>query len=165
MSDTLSRITLEDGLVFHLGGMDRPRGWPEGKEPPDGATDLTWAEQGNGDIEVIFYTPSETEGEPDTETSVTITADETAALESAVPEPEPVVGKWTPLAFLERFTPEEQAAIEGSDNLQVRIVKTQLTAASEVIADDPRTVAGMQALVDAGIITGERRDEILSAES
>jgi len=38
-----------------------------------------------------------------------------------------------------------------------------LRASMSVVSDDPRTVAGMQALVSAGLLTNARRDEILAA--
>jgi len=85
---TLKSITLTDGLVFRLGGMDRPRGWPEEKGPQDGETDLVWQTTETGDIAVTFLTPTEGEGEP-TERTVTITAAEVAALEAATPPVDP----------------------------------------------------------------------------
>lgn len=105
-------ITIDKGLIFRVAGGEQPKGWPEDKEPPEGATDLTWSEQGNGDIEVVFHTPSATEGEPGTETSVTITADEIAALESAAPEPEPPPLRDRLRAYLDAQPAEVRAMFE-----------------------------------------------------
>ncbi len=46
-------------------------------------------------------------------------------------------------------------------NAQVKLWYDKMLAAKKVNFDDPRTQAGMVALVDAGIITTERSAEIL----
>lgn len=80
----------------------------------------------------------------------------------ALPAPE-----WDPLTFLERFTQAERIAIRqaaagvSSEALQLADWLDMLRAARTVVADDPRTVAGMAALVAAGLLTAGRRDEIL----
>lgn len=70
----------------------------------------------------------------------------------------------TPLQFIERFTPQEQAAIiaasKQSDALNLWLIKA--VGAQEIDLDGARAIAGMQAMVDAGLITSERRDQILS---
>ncbi len=73
--------------------------------------------------------------------------------------------RWTPLEFIERFTGAEQLAIvtAAQGNPALRLFYDKLMASLDVTADEPRVVAGMQALVDAGLITAERRAEILGA--
>lgn len=84
--------------------------------------------------------------------------------EYAPPSPAP---RWTPLEFLERFTQAERIAIRQAaagattEALQLADWLDLLRASTEVIADDPRTVAGMAALVAAGLLTEARRAAIL----
>ena len=72
----------------------------------------------------------------------------------------------TPLAFFSRFTPEEQgavmAAVQQNPILNALIVSLQL--ADGVVLTDPRIVAGIQALEQAGLLAEGRADEILSNE-
>jgi len=77
------------------------------------------------------------------------------------PAPAP---SWTPLEFIERFTDAEQIAIvtAAQSNPALRLFYDKLMASLDVKADEPRLIAGMQAVVDAGLITAERRDEILA---
>jgi hypothetical protein len=74
------------------------------------------------------------------------------------PPPGPVA--LTPLTILSRLTPTEEAALSGSTDLAVSIVRNRLIAASEVRSDDPRTAEGAAILVAKGIITSERAAEI-----
>jgi hypothetical protein len=74
------------------------------------------------------------------------------------PPPGPVA--LTPLTILGRLTPAEEAALSGSTDLAVAIVRNRLIAASEVRSDDPRTAEGAAILVGKGIITAERAAEI-----
>jgi hypothetical protein len=80
----------------------------------------------------------------------------------APPAPAP---RWSFLEFMERFTQAEQEAIAGAAmvNVQVKLWYDKAVGAKEIIADEPRTVSGMAALVAAGLLTAERRDEILGA--
>ncbi len=86
-----------------------------------------------------------------------------AAFDAAAPEPM----RWTPLEFLERFTQAERIAIRAAsagtspEALQLADWLDLLRASTEVIADDPRVVAGMTALVAAGLLADARRTEIL----
>jgi hypothetical protein len=69
-----------------------------------------------------------------------------------------------PLAFLERFSQSERTAIRsaaaGDDALADWL--DLLRAATEIDLASERTLNGMQALVDAGLIASDRRDEILT---
>lgn len=75
---------------------------------------------------------------------------------------------WSPLEFLERFTQSERIAIRQAaagntpEAMQLADWLDLLRASMSVVSDDARTIAGMQALVDAGLLTAGRRDEILS---
>lgn len=64
----------------------------------------------------------------------------------------------TSLAFLERFTPEERIAIRRAARLDEGLEDwlDMLRAAQEVDLDDPRTIAGMHAMVGAGLLSAER---------
>lgn len=79
------------------------------------------------------------------------------------PPPPPLPPSWPSLDFMERFTDAEQLAIVTATlaNPAVKLWYDKAMAAGTVRADDPRTIAGMSALVDAGLISAARRDEIL----
>lgn len=72
----------------------------------------------------------------------------------------------TPLAFFSRFTSEEQgavmAAVQQNPILNALIVSLQL--ADGVVLTDPRIVAGVQALEQAGLLAEGRANEILKVE-
>jgi hypothetical protein len=76
------------------------------------------------------------------------------------PAPPVSVVALTPLTILGRLTPAEEAALSGSTDLAVAIVRNRLIAASEVRSDDPRTAGGAAILVSKSIITAERAAEI-----
>lgn len=93
---------------------------------------------------------------------------EELAARSAALEEEPAP-RWSPLEFLERFTQAERIAVRqvaaGTSEAALQLADwlDLLRASMSVVAEDPRTLAGMQALVDAGLISAARRDEILGA--
>jgi hypothetical protein len=71
---------------------------------------------------------------------------------------------WTAYEFLNRFTYSERAAYRNAaktDDLVADFMNLA-QAAQEIISDDPMTVQGMDYLVSVGILTQQRRDEILS---
>jgi len=75
----------------------------------------------------------------------------------------PVVKVWTAYQFLLRFTEAELLAIRtaaAADPITWRFL-TLATAAQEIIANDPQTIAGMDYLVSAGLLTEQRKAEIL----
>ena len=78
----------------------------------------------------------------------------------------PRVKKWPTVAeFYAEFKPGEQYGIQTSESPAVVVALGQLTMwRGEVVADDSRIVAGMQALIDDGIISEARRDEILGSD-
>jgi hypothetical protein len=75
------------------------------------------------------------------------------------PEPRSV----TPLQFFERFTADEQIAIVTATLTDpvVKLWYDKLLAAQEVVFADPRLSAGLDGMVAAGLITAERKTEIL----
>lgn len=76
----------------------------------------------------------------------------------------PVVPRvWTAYQFLLRFTEAELLGIRtaaNTDPITWRFL-TLATAAQEIVSDDPQTVAGMDYLVSAGLLTEQRKGEIL----
>lgn len=78
---------------------------------------------------------------------------------------------WTRLEFMERFTPEEVQAVLRRASLSSATSPTAVPVASvwarwaavdEIRSDSPTLAVAMQVLVDAGLITPERRDAILN---
>lgn len=98
------------------------------------------------------------DGQPPVEVEILPGEEDTFA-----PEP-PAPRLVEPLEFLERFTQEERIAIRQaarqSDALEDWL--DMLRAAKVVDLDERRTVAGLTALVLAGLLTAARRDEILA---
>lgn len=70
---------------------------------------------------------------------------------------------WTSLEFIERFTDAEQVAIvtAAQSSAALRLWYDKAMAATQIVSTDPRLVAGMQMLVDVGLLTAQRKTEIL----
>ena len=70
---------------------------------------------------------------------------------------------WTAYEFLTRFTQQERSALRTASETDdlVADFSQLLTAAQEVISDDPVTVQAMDYLVYAGYITNDRKNQIL----
>jgi hypothetical protein len=70
----------------------------------------------------------------------------------------------TPLEFFDRFTADEEAAIGKAalSNAQVLLWLTKAAGASTIDLDDARTQAGVGLLVQAGLLTPERMQEVLA---
>lgn len=70
---------------------------------------------------------------------------------------------WTAFEFLLRFTEAERASFrdEAATNPKVADFMLLCSAASQVEADHPMTVAGMDYLVSIGLLTQARANEIL----
>ena len=70
---------------------------------------------------------------------------------------------WTAYQFLLRFTTQERAAYRNAaktdDNVADFMGLAQ--AAQEILNDDPMAVAGMNYLVSVGLLTEQRKNEIL----
>ena len=73
------------------------------------------------------------------------------------------VYSWTAYEFLLRFTAEERAAIRESAKIDANTADfMQLAqAAQEIISNDPITLQGMNYIVSIGIISENRKNEIL----
>lgn len=71
----------------------------------------------------------------------------------------------TSLEFLDLFTEAEQLAIATAamQSAQVKLWYDRTLAAMFITLADPRTEAGLTALVDAGMLTAERKAEIVEA--
>lgn len=78
--------------------------------------------------------------------------------------PPPVVKSWPNVeSFISEFTLEEMAAISLSTNPTIAALRFLLSGwRSQVIADDPRVIQGLTALVSLAIISDERRTQITS---
>lgn len=88
--------------------------------------------------------------------------------EFVAPEPVPVTPvypQFTALEMLDLFTAEEQLAVVQAtlQNAAVKLWYDRLIAATFVTYEDPRTEGGLQALVEAELITPERKAEIVAA--
>lgn len=82
-----------------------------------------------------------------------------------VPLPPKPYPQFTPLQLLDLFTEPEQLAVVGA-TMSVPAVKLwydRLIAATFVTHEDPRTESGLQALVDAELLTPQRKSEIVAA--
>lgn len=89
--------------------------------------------------------------------------DYTLVVEPAAEAPPPV-RRISKLAYMDRFTDAELAAIYTAAKtvVQVEIWLEKFKATAEVDLDDPRTVAGVQAMEVAGLLPPGRAAEILA---
>lgn len=80
------------------------------------------------------------------------------------PPDHPIQRRWTAYEFLQRFTAAERATMRSLAQTDENVADflQLLQAAQEVVSDDPMTVAGMDYAVSVGIVTAERKTEILS---
>ena len=81
------------------------------------------------------------------------------------PNPAPRFLQFASLQFLELFTEAEQLAVVEATlvSAPVKLWYDKLLAADFVTRADPRTEQGLDTLVTAGLLTEQRRDEILDA--
>lgn len=84
------------------------------------------------------------------------------------PDPEPLPPQYprlTALEMLDQFTEAEQLGVVAATMTEpaIKLWYDRLIAATYVTYDDPRTEAGLQALVDAELITPERKADIVAA--
>jgi hypothetical protein len=83
-------------------------------------------------------------------------------------EPTPPSPKqYSSLAFLDLFTEVEQLTIASAamQSAQLKLWYDKTLAALFITIDDPRTKAGLDALVANGLISSERRDTIVAEMS
>ena len=78
---------------------------------------------------------------------------------------EPVIPKttYTSLEFRDLFTINEQLSIRESQlvDMEAGLVYDMMLSAQNIDISDPRTIQGMDLLATKGLITNERRNEIL----
>ena len=72
---------------------------------------------------------------------------------------------FTSLEFLELFTPAEQVAVVSATMTSpvVKLWYDKMLAAMNITLADPRTEDGLDALVSSGLLTAERKAEIVEA--
>lgn len=77
----------------------------------------------------------------------------------------PQYPRFTALEMLDQFTEAEQLAVVAATMTEpaIKLWYDRLIAATYVTYEDPRTEAGLQALVDAELITPQRKSEIVAA--
>jgi hypothetical protein len=80
------------------------------------------------------------------------------------PAPEQVY-TMTPLTFIARLTPEEQHAIVSAaqNSPDIMLWLLQLMGAQEVDVRDTRTIAGVDAMIGAGLLSADHRETLLAA--
>ena len=83
----------------------------------------------------------------------------------ADPPPPAPPKQFTSLEFLDLFTEAEQLAVATAamQSAQVKLWYDRTLAAMFITIADPRTEAGLAALVQAGLLTAERKEQILAA--
>lgn len=69
---------------------------------------------------------------------------------------------YTPLQFMALFSNSEQDKIIQSNDASIKLFLLYLSSALDIKTDDIRTLNGMDYLVSIGILTEERKVEILS---
>lgn len=81
------------------------------------------------------------------------------------PPAPPVYPQFTALQMLDLFTEAEQlAVVEATMSVPaVKLWYDRMIAATFVTYEDPRTEGGLQALVDAELITAQRKADIVAA--
>lgn len=85
--------------------------------------------------------------------------------DTALPAPSPSYKTFTSLEFLDLFTEAEQLSVAEAalQSAQVKLWYDRLLAASYITLSDSRVEAGLSSLVEAGLLTSDRRIEIAKA--
>lgn len=85
--------------------------------------------------------------------------------EEEEPASTPAPPRFVPLDFLDLFTEAEQLAVVQAtlSNAAVKLWYDRALAATYITLDDPRVETGLQALVDAGLLTEQRKLAVLAA--
>ena len=86
--------------------------------------------------------------------------------EPAVEQTTVLKTQFTSLEFLDRFTDAEQLGVVSAtlSSAQVKLWYDKMLAASFVDLNDPRTSAGLEALVTAGLLSATRKSVILTPD-
>lgn len=129
---------IENGIVAEITDID-----PEGRFHPS----LVWVECGE-EVEPGWKYDGSKFAPPE-------------ALDPSPPEHP----QFTALEMLDQFTEAEQLAVVAATMTEpaIKLWYDRLIAATYVTYEDPRTEAGLQALVDAELITSQRKAEIVAA--
>lgn len=74
--------------------------------------------------------------------------------------------RFSPLEFRERFTQAEQVAIRQASftDMNVGLVYDSFLSADFIDVTDPRTAAGIDVYVTAGLLTADRKPKLLEPE-
>lgn len=107
--------------------------------------------------ELFFQTINETDG------VWVLNADGSITKEPMPPAPVIPRTQFTSLEFLDRFTEDEQLAVVQAtmQSAEVKLWYDRLLAASFIDLADPRTEAGIDALISAGLISADRKAALL----
>lgn len=75
--------------------------------------------------------------------------------------------KFVPLDFLNLFTEAEQIGVVAAtlNSAAVKLWYDRMLAASYITVEDPRVSVGLQALVDAGLLSSERMIQVIAEMS
>lgn len=80
--------------------------------------------------------------------------------------PPQVKTQFTPLEYIEKFTQAEQLAVVTATlaNAQIKLWYDKMFGATFVDLNDPRTSAGLDALIAANLLAPSRKAEILTPQ-
>lgn len=83
----------------------------------------------------------------------------------AAPAVAPVYPRLFVRDFLALFTPQEKLTVKAATRVsdEVGLWYDEMLAAQYITAEDQDTIAGLDALVSAGLLTAARHDEIIAA--
>lgn len=143
---------------------------------PESLLDLSWTDPALGVQDSAWWPedrqwPELEEGERYTDEVLTIDNDRKVVVSTRGKEPdpdyvppEPEWPQFTALEMLDLFTEAEQLAVVEATMTSpaVKLWYDRLIAATFVTYGDPRTEGGLQALVDSGLITPERKADIVA---
>jgi len=117
-----------------------------------------WVASGNQRAQRFAPVPAKPAYDPDTQTCEWGPGEWVVA---SIPPPTRRVWQ-TAADFWESFTAAEQVAVSASDIPAVRAIVVSLSVwQAEMWSDDPRVQAGFHALIQSGLLTDERANEIL----
>jgi len=77
----------------------------------------------------------------------------------------PPITRFAPRDYLKRFTREEYAAARTHENIDVQWALDNLIGARYIDVEDPETIAGVDLMVAEGIVSPERRGDLLAPQA
>ena len=85
-------------------------------------------------------------------------------IDPADPAPPPAAPRFTSLEFLDLFTDAEQitVATAAMQHATVKLWYDKMLAAAYITLDDPRTEQGLSSLVAAGLLSAQRKTEVVA---